>query len=205
MDSIPKESNIDKLWDAAFLLNFTNSNGRTTSSSITRAVGSSGLVRATASTTFSTGSPLNMQRLKRLSELGDTDALLSMVVVAVRNYQSVNSLRQSMLASGQVTAMPAVPNMNGSSAARQPDLLKQVHSHPSLVQNEQVLLLSCYTAIELQKSGRNEELKLLLPTIQTQVAKAPKLPYATAMATLEPNRRLICLWLRSSKRRRPLP
>lgn len=203
--TLPTETDTDKLWDAAFLMNFGSAT--TPGMQPGMAVPSGALIsRLSMSSAFGVPTVVSTANgrtityyansdvasgmrlaLKRLAELDDREAQLTLVSLAMRQLQTLTSLRQmSAMQMGQV-APPNAANLDPKTLDENLALFKSVQTQPGIGKNEQVLVLAMALASELKRADRKDEWQALLPFIKEHTRNVPKLPYANALVSLDPD------------------
>ena len=200
--AVQKESNVDKLWEMAFLSNFRASPGTARGRVPSLAGMATGVIYSslsgtqfiTGSTNLSMGSSNMTPILKRLAELEDQQAQLWLVGEALRELGSMQLSRQpgSSIQINPATGQPMIVNGVAPQAKIESKtldeylaLLNKVRAQPTNASNDQVLLLSIYLAGELKKFGRQEDSQQLLDYFKQNSRATPKMSYATALVRLD--------------------
>lgn len=185
--SVAQESNVDKLWDAAFEMNLNEIVFDSALLPVLLSSGTytfpSGFGVSTSRSAITRLSPM-LPALTRLAELNDHDAELYLVELALRrmqnaqtSYQAAANLRASLLMGG----------VDAQSLDQTLALVKKVLGRPGGGSNQRVVLLSIYIASELKSMGRQDDLNLLMPSIKQNSLSAPTFSAATAVLRLDAN------------------
>ncbi len=197
LTALSKETNVDKLWEDAFLAQIAQQSQRTRNvQSLPQLaggiyIGSTIYTPPTRLPTSASPTSGMTPYLKRLAELDDQQAQLWLIGEALRQLQIKQQFRQNNLAMqiNPATGMPIMASGPISIDAKNIDeylaLLQKVQAQATNAQNDSVLLLSIYLADELKSLKRPKESQQLLDSFRQNSRTAPKISQAIALANLD--------------------
>ncbi len=191
---VSTETNLDKLWDAAFISNFSNP-GVTENIQLSQALlraranfggsisvpASSGIIRwQTPGNPLEGGSSTLSPILKRLAELNDPEAQFALMSEYLREHQSLQSIQMGRRDLG-LAASDA--KLDAKELDTHLALLKKVQALPNSGGDDRVVLFSIYMAKALKAADRTSESDALVQYVKLQTRTAPKVAYALAFVT----------------------
>ena len=183
-DQLKSETNIEKLWDLAFVANAQPRLPAMNSSGFFMIVNGSNVSTNSNISYFDAGGGANdrSRAWKRLAELGDHPARLCLVNEYLNRYYARDTLRQSNRLATSIGTTLIDPNVLNEQLA----LLKQVLDQPTSAMLDPVILLTIHVASDLKAIDRQQESRDLLQIVQQQTRNRAKLSYAIALLECDP-------------------